>query len=80
MTQAALDLLKWGGSNWGNVLKAVALAITALGFFASLKIDIAVLKNQAANLETGSSEVNRKVDRLYDYFFNNRLGVSDNAL
>lgn len=78
MTQSVVEFLKWAHGNWGNVIKTLALLTAALGFFVSLKVDIAVLKSQTGSLEFSATEVNKKVDRLYDYFFDNRLNVSDN--
>lgn len=55
-----------------TILKAasivVAVAMPAIGFFTSLKTDVAVLQYDMSNVKMSVSDSARKIDKLYEAF------------
>lgn len=72
--------MSWIEANIGNILKGASIAIIAVGFFASLKTDVAVqgagldsVKSDVADIKQSVRETNQKVDKLFDVFIGGKL-------
>lgn len=60
-------------TNWTVVSVVGGAALTAITFFASIKSDIRDLTTQLEAYHVNQIETDRKLDKLYDYFFDNQL-------
>ena len=64
--------MKWLRDNLATVVRAITLVVaiggSALGFFVSIKTDVAVLQADVREMKTNISATSRKLDRLYDIF------------
>lgn len=60
-------------TNWTVISVVGGAAITAITFFASIKSDIRDLTTQLEAYHINQIETDRKLDKLYDYFFDNTL-------